>query len=307
MEDEEIVVKFDNDEKVIFKEGWKLAIGQSSTVYRGLFTSSSAMEIESATAEVACAVKIAHSDEDSFLALEHERHVLSTLEGAYVMRLIAHRKGVSLFDLAPMTLVRAVEQAVKQLIAQSLEDSGRGLLEQKLLDWNKQLFQALCYLHERGVVHGDLKPHNVLLDPLGAIKLCDFGNSVVLCEEGKYPSGGTTAYTPPEALTSSSTTSLTVGSLEKRDVYAAGLTSYFIMTGRVPFKSHGSPVRLIVAIRQGFMECGDNGVPADLYSMNPQFYDKMIDFWKKCTHKQPDKRPTAHEALNLLSSLETIK
>lgn len=286
-EDEEIIVHFEDDARVLFKEGWKLAIGQSSTVYRGFFFANSS------SASVECAVKLAHADEDSLIAVEHERHVLSKLEDAPVMRLIAYRKGVSVFDLAPMTLVRAVE---RQLLVMQRGD---------VIGWIRQLFEAISYLHERGVVHGDLKPHNVLIDANGCIKLCDFGNALVTSEANEYPSSGTTAYTPPEALSSCSFQ----GFLEKRDVYAAGLTSYFMMTGRVPFKSHGSPVRLIVAIRQGFMECGDNGVPGDLYAQNPRLYGKLMAFWQQCTQKQPENRPTAHEALKILSSLreESIK
>lgn len=273
-EEEEIVVELSDTIKVVFREDWKLAIGQSSTVYRGhLFDQRRDTKKESA-------VKVAHSDEDSQQAIERERKVMMTWSSfSYAMPLLAYKGRVSVFELAPKTLVRAVEA------------------KEFNLEWVKELFQALVGLHERGVVHGDLKPHNILINSEGKIKLCDFGSAVLLNdEEENFFVGGTTAYTPPEALSADPKQEHSY----KRDVYAAGLTSYFMITGRVPFKSHGSPVRLIFAIRQGFMECGDNGVPADLYSHNPPFYDIMMDFWRLCTHKQPELRPTAKQALDAL-------
>lgn len=275
-DEEDIIISFDNV-KVSFRESWGIAVGQTSTVCRGL------IQYEDDKSGRECAVKIAHEDEDSVWAVDHEQKVLRVIgDCEHVMPLLIGKRGVSVFDLAPMSLVKAIETSKD--------------VKQKLI-WVKQLFRGLCEVHERGVVHGDLKLHNVLIDRCGRLRLCDFGNSYIISDNSdEISGGGTTAYTPPEALTNNVCSSDPF----KRDVYAAGLTSYFMLTGRMPFKSHGSPVRLIVAIRQGFMECGDNGVPGDLYSQDPPFYDALIQFLRWCTHKDPRERPTAPQALEKL-------
>lgn len=55
------------------------------------------------------------------------------------------------------------------------------ILEVKLYIY--QLFRSLAYIHSQGICHRDIKPQNLLLDPVtGVLKLCDFGSAKILIE-----------------------------------------------------------------------------------------------------------------------------
>lgn len=71
----------------------------------------------------------------------------------------------------------------------------------KVIEWACQLLQALCYLHSRpphGILHGDIKPANVMLTPEGDIRLIDFNIALMLGEEGAVRIGFSRGYASPE-------------------------------------------------------------------------------------------------------------
>ena len=84
---------------------------------------------------------------------------------------------------------------------------------------------GLAAAHARGVVHGDYKPANVLVNDRGASKLTDFG---VATRAGTQASGGTTTYAPPEQFEGAAVSPAS-------DVYAATVTFYECLTGHPPF------------------------------------------------------------------------
>lgn len=88
-----------------------------------------------------------------------------------------------------------------------------------------ELTEALCYLHQHGAVHCDIKPENVLLDAAGNPRLSDFGQA-----RGQGPRGsslGTRYYMPPEQAR------LDVPD-PRWDVYALGAILYQLLTGKKP-------------------------------------------------------------------------
>ncbi|WP_179166864.1 serine/threonine-protein kinase [Streptomyces sp. CB03238] len=92
-----------------------------------------------------------------------------------------------------------------------------------------QLCQGLAFLHERGVVHLDLKPGNILVSASGSLKIGDFGLArrvSTLLRRTPAP-GGTSWYLPAEVL------QLQYAGPEA-DVYALGLICYEMLTGRLP-------------------------------------------------------------------------
>jgi predicted Ser/Thr protein kinase len=88
--------------------------------------------------------------------------------------------------------------------------------------------EALGHLHDRGVIHGDLKPANVLVRPDGSVKIVDLG--IAAFAEDAAPEGfrGTLGYAAPEQLRGEPTTTRT-------DLYSLGALMYTCIAGRTPF------------------------------------------------------------------------
>jgi serine kinase len=104
--------------------------------------------------------------------------------------------------------------------------------------WIHQIFDAIKYLHERNIIHRDLKLENILLDSTNNIKICDFGFSKVLCKKNKHGEicdlsetyCGSKAYASPEILLGQPYDP------RKADIWAIGVILYIFLTGNMPFK-----------------------------------------------------------------------
>ncbi|MFN8608044.1 MAG: serine/threonine-protein kinase [Vulcanimicrobiota bacterium] len=102
---------------------------------------------------------------------------------------------------------------------------------EQLVIWLEEVCRGLGYIHSKGILHGDLKPANLLLDGQGRVRLADFGQSFAT-QSGGY-NLGTLGYMPPEQVLRA----LGKGSAEPSpawDIYALGATAYRLLTGQVP-------------------------------------------------------------------------
>ncbi len=94
-----------------------------------------------------------------------------------------------------------------------------------------QILRALQHAHDRGIVHRDIKPQNIMLFPDGTIKVMDFGIARFAREEGKTISDkaiGSVHYISPEQASGDVTD-------EKSDIYSVGVMMYEMLTGVKPF------------------------------------------------------------------------
>ena len=115
-------------------------------------------------------------------------------------------------------------------LRERIADEGRLPLGD-VLSIGEQIADALAYAHARGVIHRDVKPHNILLTPDGQPKLTDFGIARVLEQPGLTMEGrvlGTGDYLAPEQAAGEA--------LDARaDVYALGALLYHALCGAVPY------------------------------------------------------------------------
>src|SRR5437868_8281053 len=106
------------------------------------------------------------------------------------------------------------------------------------IDYARQILSALRFAHRHGIVHRDIKPHNVLVDGEGRVKVTDFGiaraGASQMTEAGSIV--GTAQYLSPEQARG--------GDVDQRsDLYSLGVLMYEMLTGEVPF-SGDTPVEI---------------------------------------------------------------
>lgn len=145
---------------------------------------------------------------------------------------------------------------------------------------------ALVYVHGQRIVHRDVKPSNILLEPDGRALLGDFGVAVLLDATRLTIDGstiGTAAYLAPEQATGHAVDA-------RADIYALGLVLLEALTGRVAFT--GS-LQEVVTAKLG----RDPHVPPDLPSPWPGLLAAM-------TRRDPSQRPDAHDVLTVLAAPE---
>jgi serine/threonine-protein kinase len=111
---------------------------------------------------------------------------------------------------------------------------GKSFSEAEALDITIQMADALAHAHERGLIHRDVKPKNILLTPQGVAKLTDLGlarasddKEAAESEAGK--AYGTPYYISPEQIRGE------VDIDYRADIYSLGATMYHLVTGRPPF------------------------------------------------------------------------
>jgi hypothetical protein len=140
-----------------------------------------------------------------------------------------------------------------------------------------QICSAVGYAHRAGLVHGDMKPGNVLITPDGRAKVVDFGLARALGESAMDEEGelvwGTPAYFAPEQAAGDHV-------LPATDVYAIGVILYEMLTGRLPFSGSDNEVA-----RKHLYEAP---VPVD--RINPRIPARLARIIDMAMSKQPDER-----------------
>ncbi|MCU1233751.1 MAG: serine/threonine protein kinase, partial [Candidatus Solibacter sp.] len=147
-------------------------------------------------------------------------------------RQVSHPNVCRVYDLVESGghLFLSMEYVDGEDLGSLLRRIGR-LPADKALEIARKLCAGLGAAHEKGVLHRDLKPGNIMLDGRGQVLLTDFGLAGLAgqIEDGDVKSG-TPAYMAPEQLAGEEVT-------VRSDIYALGLVLYEIFTGKLPFES----------------------------------------------------------------------
>lgn len=194
-------------------------------------------------------------------------------------RRISHRNVVRTHDLGEWNGIYFLTmEYVEGLTVRELLDQ-RGRLEiSSTLAIARQLAESLAVAHEQGVVHRDIKPQNLLLDPQGVLKVMDFGvarlaeRTSALTEAGLII--GTPSYMAPEQLLAESIDA-------RADLYAAGVVLFECLTGRLPFDA-GSTISLVAKVL--------NEPPPAPVALNAEIPPPLSALILRLLAKKPDQR-----------------
>jgi serine/threonine protein kinase len=176
-------------------------------------------------------------------------------------------------------------------LADELRSSGR-LPEARAARYGAALAEALSYCHERGLVHRDVKPANVLISEDGRVHLADFGIARLVDSAHQTRTGdvlGTPAYFAPEQVAGEP-----VGS--PADIYALGIVLIECLSGSRPFEGTAMEVAMARLARSPEIPAG--------------FSADWNTLLTAMTQRAPEARPSADkvaDALRLIADGESIE
>ena len=196
----------------------KIGSGGMSTVYRAF----------DETLERWVAIKVLHAD-----MLQDDAQLERFRREARAAARLAHPHVVTVIDAGeddgrPFIVFEYVEG---ETLKERIRRFGRLPIAESLA-YTIEMGRALMAAHAERIVHRDVKPQNVLIDPEGRAKVTDFGIARSLELDGLTAAGrvlGTTDYVAPEQAIGD-------GATEQSDIYSLGVCLWEMLTGDVPFK-----------------------------------------------------------------------
>lgn len=165
----------------------------------------------------------------------------------------------------------------------------------KAADYIRQAAEGLTHAHHAGLIHRDVKPANLLVDPKGVVKVLDLGlarfadeqraSLTVAYEENVL---GTADYLAPEQALDSH------GVDARADIYSLGCTLYYLLTGHPPFPEGSLPQRLMKHQKES---------PSSIRNDRPDMPEDLLAICDKMMAKKADQRyQSAQETAEALAA-----
>ncbi|QRW06409.1 Tyrosine kinase family catalytic domain protein [Ceratobasidium sp. AG-Ba] len=159
-----------------------------------------------------------------------------------------------------------------------------------------QIAEGLLYLHDSGVIHGDLKGANVLVSRYGVAQLADFGNATLneytlMFSKTSTKESLSPRWAAPELFRGAKCS-------VQADIYALGMTILETITGDVPYPDKTEyAVMFAVMFEKAYPERPDTHIP------NSEQGDSLWSLLKSCWEFEPEKRPSAAEVARKMAGI----
>jgi len=154
-----------------------------------------------------------------------------------------------------------------------------------------QILDALQHAHEHNVIHRDIKPHNIMIDTNGQVKVADFGIAVAMGDITHNYTGsivGSVHYISPEQVTGESLS-------ERSDIYSAGVVLYELLTGEQAFQGDSAVSIAMLHV---------NGELVPPHKKNPDIPVELSFIVMRALRKNPELRyPSAKDMADSLRQI----
>ncbi|CAE7080578.1 unnamed protein product [Rhizoctonia solani] len=153
-----------------------------------------------------------------------------------------------------------------------------------------QICAGLSYLHQIGIIHGDLRASNILVSHDGVPLLFDFGNSWLANQTINFTRTGrglpmSLRWAAPELIEETNSHD------EKSDIYALGMTLYEVMTGQLPYYGKSDVLVILLVVQKREPPERPEGIPEGHETM-----DRLWELLLRCWSFEPPARPSAADA-----------
>ncbi|HEX4590312.1 MAG TPA: protein kinase [Gemmataceae bacterium] len=231
------------------------------------------------------------NDQTCLARFEREARAAATVDHRNIVRahdIDRHRHGSDVFHFLVMEYVDGSN-------LQYIVDKLGPLTIERACHYIRQAADGLQHAHEVGLVHRDIKPANLLLDRSGTVKILDLGLVRFFHDDGDDLTKrlgansiiGTADYLAPEQAVNCHAADI------RADIYSLGVTFYFLLTGRSPFKG-GSLAQKLIYQRMQPPEPVRNVRP-DIPDGVARIIDKMLAKYPADRYQQPSELRTALE------------
>jgi len=216
---------------------------------------------------------------------QHENFLENFRNEAKIIAGLSHDHIVKVYDFEER--YRTLFIIMEHVRGESLKNMIRRLRvlpPQLAAEYLGQICAALWYAHERGIIHRDINPSNIMVQPNDRVKVLDFG---LACPEGTedFENTGTAQYMAPEQIDGEPVTGRT-------DIYALGIAAYEMVTGRQPFQAQNLQELLQLHLTRDIPD------PAEIV---PQLPEELRSFILTAGRCDPERRfPDAAQARETL-------
>ncbi|MBY0120745.1 Stk1 family PASTA domain-containing Ser/Thr kinase [Bacillus sp. S/N-304-OC-R1] len=150
---------------------------------------------------------------------------------------LAHPNIVSIYDVGEEDSLYYIvmEYVDGQTLKQYIQQNSPVRVE-KVIEIMKQLTSAIAHAHQNHIIHRDIKPHNILIDKHGNVKITDFGIAMALSATSITQTNsviGSVHYLSPEQARGGMAN-------RKSDIYSLGIVMFELLTGRLPFSGESA-------------------------------------------------------------------
>ena len=234
------------------------------------------------------AVKVLRDDLAEDAELRRRFH-----EESQAVAMLSHPNIVAVYDVSRSS---DLEYIVMELIdgitlKQYMQKKGNKLNWREALHFITQIVKALGHAHSRGIIHRDIKPHNIMVLRDGSVKVADFGIARITDSQRTMTQEalGSVHYISPEQARGSNIDA-------RSDLYSAGVVLYEMLTGALPYNGD-SPVAVVLQHVQS--------IPTPPRAINPDIPLGMEQITKKAMAPNPDRRYPSADAM--LADLDAFR